>query len=105
MAFLSSWVDGRAGRDPSTFSAGHSIEFCLSDPEDCPGVAPQPPHDDYDDYSDYDADYHDRRRGADSPGGEGAKQPQLAVANVLAGAAAVLAAGAILAVCGQFGIV
>lgn len=39
-AYLKSWEDERAGRDPATFTAGRSIEFCLASPGRCPGAAP-----------------------------------------------------------------
>lgn len=32
--------DQLAGRDPATFAAGRTIEFCIAAPEDCPGGAP-----------------------------------------------------------------
>ena len=39
-AFLRSVEDQLAGRDPATFAAGRTIEFCIAEPQDCPGGAP-----------------------------------------------------------------
>lgn len=82
-AFLRSWEDRRADRDPSTFAGGHTVEFCISDSGDCPGAALEPGSDDGDD--DYEAS-----------GTEGARGTSVAGVGSAVAAVFVLAAAAML---------
>ena len=99
-AFLRSEEDQRADRDPSTFAAGHTIEFCLSRSGDCT------------DSHDHDHDHdHDDDPGGDDGRGEDPDDSQSGRPNhddhrgFLVGAGAVLAAAVLLVGLGLSGIV
>lgn len=104
-AFLRSEEDQRAGRDPSTFAAGHSIEFCVSQSGDCTDS-----HDDPDDNPDDDPDYDPDDNPDDDPDddddpGDSPSGRHDVLHDFCLGAGVVLAAIAVLAALGVAGVI